>query len=336
VCREGRVAEFPSVTLLDARAVREALPPERALESQLLAFAALGRGEVAASGKLLLDDGPESTVFCYVARLDGASPAVCKFGSVNPGNVAAGLPAVSATVLVLDPVSGRPRAILDGTELTTLRTAAATALAVSLLAPADAGVLAVLGSGVQGRQHVRAIAGVRTLREVRVWSPTPARLAAAVRELSQQLTMPVQAADSARDAVHGADLVATCTLSATPVLRRAWLPECCLVASVGSFAASRSEVDDDLVDQAGQIIVDDVATALRNAGPIVRASERGTDLTGRLRSLGEVVLAGSPAPPPGLVFFNSTGLGVQDAAAAGMALKFLNVLNGGHTKVAWP
>src|SRR6202042_1960174 len=109
------------LAFLDAEAVREALPPAQAVESARLAFAALGRGDVAASGKLLLDDGPDSTLLCNVARLDAGSPAVCKFVSVNPGNAAAGLPTVSATVLVLDPATGRPRAVLDGTELTTLR-----------------------------------------------------------------------------------------------------------------------------------------------------------------------------------------------------------------------
>jgi ornithine cyclodeaminase/alanine dehydrogenase-like protein (mu-crystallin family) len=318
--------------LLDAGAVRDALPLEQALESQRVAFAALGRGEVAASGKLLLDDGPGSTLFCYVARLDAASPAVCKFGSVNPGNAAAGLPAVSALVLALDPISGRPWAVLDGTELTTLRTAAATALAVDLLAPPQAGVLAVLGTGVQGRQHVRAIAGVRGLREVRLWSPTPARRDAAARELARELPLAVRATGSAEAAVRGADLVVTCTLSATPVLRRSWLPARCTVASVGSFSADRSEVDDDVVDRASQIVVDDVETAFRNAGPIVRARRRGADVTARLRGLGEVVV-GASAAPPGLVFFNSTGLGVQDAAAAGMVLRHLDGQAPGR---AWP
>jgi len=310
-----------SLLLLDAQAVREALPPERALESQRLAFAALGRGEVAAAGQLLLDGGPDATLFCYVARLDASSPAVCKFGSVNPGNAAAGLPAVSATVLVLDPASGRPRAVLDGTAVTTLRTAAATALAVDLLAPREAGRLAVLGSGVQGRQHARAIAGVRRLREIRIWSPTAANRAAAARDLARELALPVHAAGSARAAVRGADLVVTCTISTTPVLRRSWLPGHCLVASVGSFSADRSEVDDELIDQADAIVVDDVATALRNAGPIVRARRRDPGIAGRLCGLGEMVAGAVPAPPPGLVFFNSTGLGVQDAAAAAMVLQ---------------
>jgi ornithine cyclodeaminase/alanine dehydrogenase-like protein (mu-crystallin family) len=307
--------------LLDAAAVRAALPLPDALESQRLAFAALGRGEVAASGKLLLDDSPDSTLFCYVARLDGSSPAVCKIGSVNPGNAAAGLPAVSATVLALDPGTGRPWAVLDGTELTTLRTAAATALAVDLLAPAAAGVLAVIGAGVQGRQHARAIAGVRALREIRAWSPTPAHRTAAAAELAAELALPVRPADSVAAAVQGADLVVTCTLTSTPVLHRAWLAERCLVASVGSFSAGRCEVDDDLVEQAGLIVVDDVPTALRNAGPVVRAVARGHDLSGRLRGLGEVLLAPPAEPPPGLVFFNSTGLGVQDAAATAMVLQ---------------
>jgi ornithine cyclodeaminase/alanine dehydrogenase-like protein (mu-crystallin family) len=180
----------------------------------------------------------------------------------------------------------------------------------------------VLGTGVQGRQHVRDIAGVRTLSEVRMWSPTAAHRAQAARELSAQTALPVRAVASVREAVQGADLVVTCTLSSTPVLRAGWLPERCLVASVGSFSAGRCEVDDDLVDRASVIVVDDVPTALRHAGPIVRAFQRGRDPGGRLRGLGQYVL-GTPAPAPGLVFFNSTGLGVQDAAAAGIVLQGL-------------
>src|SRR4029453_5710905 len=99
----------------------------------------------------------EALAFCYAARLAPGAGPVDKFGSVNPANPAAGRPTVSATVLVLDPDDGRLVAIVEGTTLTALRTSAASALAATLLARPGATTAAVLGPGVQGRGHIRAL-----------------------------------------------------------------------------------------------------------------------------------------------------------------------------------
>ncbi|HEX4724900.1 MAG TPA: ornithine cyclodeaminase family protein, partial [Pseudonocardiaceae bacterium] len=105
---------------------------DTAVASQRSAFVALYRGEVDLPGKIMhpsrFDD---SVVFAYAARLSGRSGVVAKIGSVNPGNVAMGLPSVSALVVALDPVTGAPVAVMDGTAVTTLRTAAGSAVAVA-------------------------------------------------------------------------------------------------------------------------------------------------------------------------------------------------------------
>jgi ornithine cyclodeaminase/alanine dehydrogenase-like protein (mu-crystallin family) len=159
------------------------------------AFSRLGRGEADQPVRLMLpvpQDG--SLAFCYAARLSPGSGAVSKFGSLNPGNAAAGLPTVSATVLVLDPDDGRLVAIIEGTTLTALRTSAASALAASLLARPGTATAAVLGPGVQGRGHVRAFAHTLPLEEVRLWGRDPEATKRAAAALDQEVDPRVLAA----------------------------------------------------------------------------------------------------------------------------------------------
>jgi alanine dehydrogenase len=156
--------------LLGAADVATLLDLDTGLASQREAFTRLGRGEADQPARLVLPVATDdSLAFCYAARLAPGSGAVSKFGSVNPHNAAAGRPTVSATVLVLDPQDGRLVAIVEGTTLTALRTSAASALAATLLARPGARTAAVLGPGVQGRGHVRALAHALPLEEVRLW-----------------------------------------------------------------------------------------------------------------------------------------------------------------------
>ena len=137
--------------LLGAADVAEVFDLDTGLASQREAFGRLGRGEADQPARLVLPVArDDSLAFCYAARLAPDSGAVSKFGSVNPGNAAAGRPTVSATVLVLDPDDGRLVAVVEGTTLTALRTSAASALAATLLARPGAATAAVLGPGVQG------------------------------------------------------------------------------------------------------------------------------------------------------------------------------------------
>ncbi|MDH6606180.1 alanine dehydrogenase [Streptomyces sp. SAI-208] len=307
------------VLFLSGEQVTRLLDADTAIASQRAAFTALGAGTADLPAKIMhpsrFDD---SVVFAYVSRLSADSGAVAKFGSVNPGNAAAGLPTIHAVVTVLDPVTGRLAAVLDGAAVTTARTAAASAVAVDALATPDSTDLAVLGSGAQALAHVRAIARVRDLKSVRLWSPTPHHRARAAGTLAD-LGLPVEAAGSAEEAVTGASLVATCTLSTTPVVRGEWLAPGCTVVSVGSFEPTRREVDAEVLRRAvlsGAVVVDGPATAAEHAGPVVDALRTGllTDLVG----LGDVLTgrAAARTAPGGIVYYNSVGLGIQDAAAA--------------------
>lgn len=299
--------------------VAEVLTMDLAISSQRRAFEALGRGEAQLAPKVALPHptGPE-TALSYLSRLSPEHGVVGKLIAVHPGNAERGLPAVSGTVLVLDPETGRLAAVLEATALTEIRTAAASAVAVSALAPAAANTLAVLGSGVQARAHVRAIARVRELREVRIFGRDARRREAAATELSDESGLTVRPVATAEQAVQDASLVVTCTLSAEPVVRTTALADGATVVSVGSFEPHRREVDAELVRRAAAVVVDDVQTSAHRAGPITHALERGDLSREHLRALGAVLTGQCPGWPAadGIVFYNSVGLGVQDAAAA--------------------
>ncbi|HEX4252940.1 MAG TPA: ornithine cyclodeaminase family protein [Pseudonocardia sp.] len=298
--------------------VAELLDLDAAIAAQRKAFEALGNGTAHLAEKVALPNpGDGSVTLCYLSRLSPAHGSVCKLVDVHPGNAELGLPTVTATVLVLDARTGQLAAMLPAGELTVLRTAAASAVAADALAGPDADGLAVLGSGRQAMAHVRALHRVRPLREVRIWSPDAGRRAAAASALAEELGIGVAAAPTAAAAVAGAPLVATCTLSEAPVLAASQLAPGATVLSVGSFEPHRCEVGADVV-RAARVVVDDVATALRHAGPVMRGVADGTLDPAELVSLGDVLVgrAAGRSDPEQLVFYNSVGLGVQDAAAA--------------------
>src|SRR5205809_5438590 len=139
-----------------------------------------------------------------------------------PSNAQRGIPTHMATIFLVDPETGTPLAIMDGRLITEMRTAAVSSAATKLLAPPDAKVLAILGSGVQARSHVEALQLVRKFEEIRVWSPT--------REHAEQFAREIGAtATSAEEAVRDADVVVTATNSKTPVLKGSWLKPGCHV-----------------------------------------------------------------------------------------------------------
>ncbi|MFD3377854.1 MULTISPECIES: ornithine cyclodeaminase family protein [unclassified Streptomyces] len=295
------------------------LDTDTAIRSQRAAFTALGDGTAELPGKIMHPSGfDDSVVFAYLARLSADTGAVAKIGSVNPGNAAAGLPTIHAVINALHPVTGQLVAVMDGTTVTTLRTAAASAVAFDALATPDAAELGLIGSGTQALAHARSVARVRDLRAVRIWSPSPDRRARAARLLAAELGIPVKAVDSAEEAVAGLPMVAACTLSSTPVVRGEWLAPGCTVVSVGSFEPGRSEVDTEVVRRSAAVVVDDPETAAEHAGPVVDALRAGTLGRQDLIPLGEVLTGRREGRTTerDIVYYNSVGIGIQDAAAA--------------------
>ncbi|MGW0710178.1 ornithine cyclodeaminase family protein [Streptomyces sp. NPDC002643] len=322
---------IPPILVLSEADVRRVLTVDLAVRSQREAFRALGSGEAVLPARLLLDGADGAVAFCYAARARPDSPAVSKFGSLNPGNDALGLAAINAAVTVLDAGTGLPAAIMDGTSITEIRTAAASAVAAEALAP-RARRLGVLGTGVQASAHVRALAATHNLESVRIWGRDAVRRADAVARLRDEVGCEIEAATDARDAVAAADLIALCTTSTTPVIESEWPAPGATVISVGAFAATRFEYPRDLLERADVIVVDDRETAREHAGPVAAALADGSLADSAVQTLGEVLVGTRPGrtEPGQLAVHTSVGIGVQDATAAGAVLSAARELGVGR------
>lgn len=314
-------ASRDSVLMLSAHDVQRVFSSQIAIQSQREAFTQLACNAAILPERLTLDGPAESVAFCYAARLSADSPAVCKFGSVNPANAQLDLPSVSALITVLDPHTGRPVAIMDGTSITTLRTAAGTALAVQELARPDDDVLAIIGSGVQAKAHIAALSATRTFRQIRLAGRDTARTEALAESISGA-DVPVVVC-SAQEAVAAAQIVVTATTSSEPVIENEWVAPGSTVISIGSFTADHHEVPQDFVHRCDLVVVDDLDTALHQAGPVRQAVADGVLERNDISTIGQVCI-GERRGRTGLqqvVYCNSVGLGIQDAAAAGAILQ---------------
>jgi ornithine cyclodeaminase/alanine dehydrogenase-like protein (mu-crystallin family) len=218
-----------------------------------------------------------------------------------PLNAERGIPTHMATILLVDPHTGTPLAIMDGRLITEMRTAAVSAAATKLLAAPESKVLAILGSGVQARSHVEALRLVRHFEEIRVWSPT--------RQHAEQFAEEIGgAAVSAEEAVRGADVVVTVTSSKTPVLQGSWLKPRCHVNAVGACRPDWRELDDEAM--ANVVFVDSREGAMKESGDVILSG-------GKIYAeLGEALVGKIPSHANETTIFKSLGMAVEDIAAA--------------------
>ena len=286
--------------------------------SQVRAFEGLGSGRAELAPKVSVPGREGASLLTYTARSTTEAPGVVKVIGFQPQNPANGLDPVQGVVLVMDPDTGRPVALLDGPALTTPRTAAGSAVAMDLLARRDARTLTVVGTGVQARAHLRALSRVRELERIHLIGRRAEAAEEIAAELADELGVPiVPGADLA--AVAGeSDVIALCTTSHTPLLDAGDVRPGALVISVGSFAPDRSEVGPDLLGRAELLVVDEVATASAQAGCIIDAVAAGVLAESALVPLGSIATGAHPGrgSDEDVVFYNSVGIAVQDATIA--------------------
>jgi thiomorpholine-carboxylate dehydrogenase len=216
-------------------------------------------------------------------------------------NVERGLPTHMATIFLVDPETGAPLAVMDGRLITEMRTAAVSAAATKLLAPPNAKILAILGSGVQAHSHVEALRLVRNFEEIRVWSRTTSRAERFAEEFGAK-AMPAE--DAARDA----DVVVTATNSKTPILKGSWLKPGCHVNAVGACRPDWRELDNDAM--VNVVVVDSREAAMKESGDVILP---GATI---YAELGEALAGKVPARANETTIFKSLGMAVEDIAAA--------------------
>ena len=243
--------------------------------------------------------------------------AIC----IHPGNPAAGLDAHQGVVLLSSAATGEPLAVLNASAVTEVRTAAVSAVATSLLARADADRLAIVGTGVQARSHLLAIAAARPLTQVRVAGRDPARARRFAEAMNGRTPVPVTACDSAAEAVAGTGIIVTATSSADPVLRKEWLTPGVHINAVGACVPKARELDTETM-AAAALFADSRESVTSEAGDFLLAQAEGAIGPDHIRAeLGEVLTgtAAGRASAEEITVFESLGLAVEDLAAATLA-----------------
>jgi ornithine cyclodeaminase/alanine dehydrogenase-like protein (mu-crystallin family) len=300
--------------------VERLLPLEACIDVMAGALRALARGESMVPLRTVIRMPNGADVFALMPAYVGAPPAIgAKVITVFHGNHGTDLDSHQGAVLLFNAASGALEAILDATAITSIRTAAVSALATKLLARDDADDLAILGSGVQARMHLEAIPLVRSIRRVRIWSRNRANAERLVRLCTDRGTIAdVVIAATAEDAVRGASIVCATTSSSEPVLRGDWLADGAHVNAVGACTPRARELDTAAVKRS-RLFVDSRVSALNEAGDVmVPIQEEAITADHIVAEIGEVA-ADLRAGRRGLAeitLFKSLGLAVEDIAAA--------------------
>lgn len=208
--------------------------------------------------------------------------------------------------------------VVEANHLGMMRTGAAGGVAAKWLAREDAKVAGIFGSGWQAQGQLEALAAVRRLERVKAYSRNTEKLARFCERMSKRLSLEVVPAASAEDTVRGSDIVVTITTSAVPVFDGEWLQPGTHVNAAGSNSLLRQEIDEATVRKAAVVVVDSRPTALKEAGDLLPALEKGRLHAGALTELGEVI-AGTRAGRTSseqTTLFESQGMAIQDLVIA--------------------
>lgn len=280
--------------VVSAEEIRKIFTMEDAIESDREAFAVQSSGGAEVPVRINFDVRENGITSFMPALIKGYPQAGIKIVSTYSENFKKGLPAVSATVLLTNPETGEVNALLDGTELTRMRTGAVSGLATKLLANEDASVGAIFGTGGQAVAQLEAMLTARKLKEVRVYDLSADRVesyltrAAAIAEKFGTKLVGAVSADAALD---GADVITTVTTSPMPVFDGHKVKEGAHINAVGTFMPHKRELDEYIVNRADKIFIDNTEAIMAEAGefliPMAQGKFSVDSITGEL---GELVL----------------------------------------------
>ena len=286
----------------DEAEVRRLLALEPLIGAVREALVELSAGRVLQPLRLAMDIPAQAGVL-FVKPVLARGLLATKLITQMPGNAARGLPTMLATMLLMDPATGRTLAIMEATGLTALRTAAASAVAADCLTSPGPKVVALLGSGSLARTHAAALRLVRPISEIRVWSRQVENFERCAADVSG---IPKSTAE---EAVRGADIVCTVTNAVEPVLKGAWLQPGAFVAAVGAPRPSWRELDDDAMKNV--LVVDSREAAEKESGDVILSGASAH------AEIGEILAGTRPRPPSGAtIVFKALGQAIEDAVAA--------------------
>ena len=233
------------------------------------------------------------------------------------------LPTILATIMLFSAETGKMIAVMDGSYITGIRTACASAVATKALANADTPVLGILGAGVQARSHIQALTRVRKIERIKIYSPSGVSASAIKKDLAPAMKIAIEVAETAEDAVRDADLLVTGSTSTKPIIKSEWLKAGVHINAVGSHRPDHREIDGATIARA-KVIVDSRAAIMAECGDILLAIKEKTISENHIHGeIGEV-LAGIKAGRSGaaeVTLYKSVGIAIQDVATASLVYR---------------
>jgi ornithine cyclodeaminase len=287
---------------LDDAVVRRLLRLEELIPAMRQALIELSARRVVQPLRMVMDIPPEQGLLFLKPALTRDALAT-KLITLIPRNAERGLPTLLATIVLMDPQTGETLAVLDGTWITALRTAAVSAVAVDCLTSRTSKTVALLGSGALARSHALALRAVRPISEIRVWSRNRSNVAHCAEDVGGMESK------TAEEAVRGADIVCTVTNASVPVLKGAWLKPGAFVAAIGAPRPTWRELDDAAMRNV--VIADSREAAAQESGDVILSGAK------IYAEIGEILASIRPPPAPGTtIIFKALGQAVEDAVAA--------------------
>ncbi|MFO1140653.1 MAG: ornithine cyclodeaminase family protein [Paracoccus sp. (in: a-proteobacteria)] len=294
--------------------IADLLTPEDAYAAVEAAFAAMARGE-ARNFPVVREALGEGRQYGFKSGFDrsGAMLGV-KSGGYFPGNAGRGLINHQSTILLFDPETGRPEAMVGGNLLTALRTAAASAVSIRHLAPEGAQVLGMIGAGHQSAFQLRAAARAHPFKRVIGWNPHPEMLTR-LADTAAELGLPFQAVDLPQLGAE-ADVIISITSSFGPLLMDGHVTGPTHIAAMGTDTRGKQELDPALLARA-RVFTDEVAQSV-TIGEAQHAIAQGLIAEAAITPIGAVIAGMGPGRQSAadITIFDGTGVGLQDIAVA--------------------
>lgn len=299
--------------ILNRQDVTKLLPMSECIQVMERVLTALARGEAVLPLRQVIATLDKSGFLAAMPSILASSMGV-KVISVFPKNEGTQFDSHLGAVLLFDTTHGQLLGVMDGTEITAIRTAAVSGVATNLLARKNAGDLAILGSGTQARTHLQAIQSVRELRRVRVWSRNHDHAAA----FAEKWQSGIEAVRSVEEAVVGADIICTVTSSTEPILHGEWISPGAHINAAGSSQPHKRELDSHAVAKS-KLYVDRKESTVNEAGDYLIPKKEGRVGDEHIRGeIGELLLKriNGRESDQEITLFKSLGIAVEDVASA--------------------
>ena len=228
------------------------------------------------------------------------------------------LPAILATIMLFSAETGQLMAVMDGSFITAIRTACASAMATKVLANPQTPLLGICGAGVQARAHIQALSRVKKLQRIKIYSPLGMSAQRVRQDLESEIGVDIEVATSAEQTVSDCDLVVTATTAREPILESEWLKPGAHINAVGSHRPDHREIDGATLARS-KIVVDSREAIMAECGDILLAIKEKSITENPIHAeIGEVLVGTKPGRTSSgeITLYKSVGIAIQDVAAA--------------------